>query len=536
MSAPLISLHLASSRPHALFGLVCSLEATASTPSAYELVAAVYEDDNETRDVVAEVSHTRQTQLKVQLVPRRLGWAGLWRAYDTLFDLADPRAYFIWQVNDEMRFGTPQWDLVLARYVRCFPDDLFRLRVGSRCLAQYASLSEACEHGDIPIATRRWVEIAGRWSEEASPGVIHGATGFYLGRFGVHRDVPALDFEVTGTDGGVNVPAAFAVADPRRAHLVFDRGLRHGLRTSYARRARRLEAAIRAHTLGVKQFRLEDLSTVQAIELVREAPREVLARLSYRLSRLRSSWENFVRIVARSAPDSLYGRSVFTVFCLEGCIAGARVAWHAKRKAARLRSSVAEFVEHWRGFPARGRDPRRPVHAGAIRVATEALRRADAAGRARRLPLAVRGLRLAAALRPWVGIELAAALCNAGRHEEALAAVRRALTVVPGDHVGEPLRASLEVIVCAKDEPVRRGLALATGRSGQLSEAESFGFAEAVSHAIAQPAMMTELSPVARAGLVRIAAVFWSSARERTWLREALERACPELGTIGGET
>src|SRR5438094_9404004 len=124
----LVSFQLASKHPDALVGLFDNVEQLASDPSCFEVLVKIDVEDEAMQAVLAAEVPRRKFRLRPLVTPRRRGYEDLWQALNELFHLTDPSAYFVCNVNDEIRIRERGWDERLRRYVGLFPDHIFRLR------------------------------------------------------------------------------------------------------------------------------------------------------------------------------------------------------------------------------------------------------------------------------------------------------------------------------------------------------------------------------------------------------------------------
>jgi len=289
----LLSIHMQSNRPGNFVRFLDRLEGTAHDPSSIEVVVKIDDTDAAMNRLLPEEVARRRLRLKYISTPLPEGFYGLWRSMDDLFRAADLSAYFILNLNDEMSFATPRWDLVLRRYVGLFPDHIFRLRTSVHRARNYYDFWEAGFANDTSaIITRRWLEIGGGWCPCNGPDTFQECVAFYLGyhrRFSdraEHRDIPIHDIEVRGHG------ALQELSELEKRERI-SRGIKpwyilmsHAMQQEASRRSQRLQASIWAYSRGVKEFDLVDNRRVKGIDVVDRATKRALARFDYRLSRL----------------------------------------------------------------------------------------------------------------------------------------------------------------------------------------------------------------------------------------------------------
>src|SRR6185437_10580364 len=274
----LLSIHMQSNRPENFVRFLDRLEHSANDPSSIEVVVKIDDTDAVMNRLLPEEVARRRLRLKYISTPLPEGFYGLWRSMDDLFRAADPSAYFILNLNDEMSFATPQWDLVLRRYVGLFPDHIFRLRTSIHRGRNYYDFWEAGFANDTSaFMTRRWLEIGGGWCPCNGPDTFQECVAFYFGyhrRFSnqpEYRDVAIHDIEVRGHGASRGLSYEQWLERARGEVKPWYLLMSHAMQQEASRRSQRLQASIWALSEGLGEFELADNPRVRAIDVVNPA-------------------------------------------------------------------------------------------------------------------------------------------------------------------------------------------------------------------------------------------------------------------------
>lgn len=162
----IVSIIVASIRPENLSGLCANLEETASSPSAFELLVKVDDDRPEMIQCVEEEQQKRSFSIEYIVSPKLEGYYTLNVGYNDLLKIASEETYFVQVVNDQIRFGSPNWDMQLRNYVSYFPDDVFGLRISEYKNQKYTSFRECCYLPDhYGYFTKQWLSLVKGWGE-----------------------------------------------------------------------------------------------------------------------------------------------------------------------------------------------------------------------------------------------------------------------------------------------------------------------------------------------------------------------------------
>jgi hypothetical protein len=290
----LVSFQLASKFPQALVSLLDNLEQLASDPSCFEVLVKVDSEDAHMQAVLAAEVPRRKFRVRPLITPRRRGYEDLWEALNELFHLTDPAAYFVCNINDEVRIRTLGWDDCLRRYVGLFPDHIFRLRTSRLKFRNYYDFWEC---GFAPenygFYTKRWLDICGDWNPCFGPDSSQQYIAYYLGHAtypGIkqyNRDVPILDIEWDNEGVGRNLSPSNQQRRTAVNFRLWQRQVSHPMQQELYRRARLLQAHImQAECASLCPIEIVDDPRKRTVLLRDANDGALLDLLSYRLSRI----------------------------------------------------------------------------------------------------------------------------------------------------------------------------------------------------------------------------------------------------------
>lgn len=207
-----LSICVCSIRPENMVGMLDNLQATAADPTGFEVLICVNEGDDAT--IQALEAHRPRVTIPYRIIaaPRREGYFSLHHGYEALRAAAAPSAYFIWQISDEIRVETQGWDTLLKRYVKLFPDDLFRLRLSLNKGRHYHCLYECFPLPDnYTVTARAWYDVTEGSGKIWGPDSWHQAIDYFLGQLnnpyepygkGIFRSVPVYDVKLANEEAG----------------------------------------------------------------------------------------------------------------------------------------------------------------------------------------------------------------------------------------------------------------------------------------------------------------------------------------------
>lgn len=375
----LVSFNLASNNAANFAGLCANLADTAADPSCLEILVAIDEDDQAMQACIERERAIRPFRIEALTIPPA-GYFNLWRWLNRLHARCDPTAYFVNNINDEIRFRTHHWDRVLRRYVDFFPDRLFRLRTSvfkQRAYVDYWENGYAPEN--YAFYTKRWIDLQGDWNPCHGPDAFQQFVAYYLIRSRYpasqqhNRDITIWDIEIGGEGVSIGLTPEQAERRALAGWKAWYRLVSHPMQEEALRRARHLQLYIEALQAGyhgfaivddpdVKQTRAIDPETGAQLRDLREMP----LAYRYNLSWLRIQGTSWLRRLLEyyhcggGRPELMPSLSYLpfrylpVLYLLPGrpqervrqVIEGAvRLRWETRRQCLRLRRALAPLAE-----------------------------------------------------------------------------------------------------------------------------------------------------------------------------------------------
>lgn len=298
----LVSFNLASNRPDNLRALLDNLEATAADPSCFEVLVKIDSEDDAIARLLEDERRRRPFAVKWLATPRAGGYFDLWRSLNALHRLCDPEAYFVCNINDEIRLQTQGWDARLARYRGFFPDHVFRLCTSVNKFRNYADFWE-CGYApeNYAFATRRWIDIQGDWCACHGPDAFQQFVSFYLSRANwpakeqYKRDVPIWDIAI----GGEGIYKGMSEEDMwlrvQRGWRTWWRITSPAMQREACRRSRLLAAHIWAHENAIGDYTVRERPWRRSVAVVRAETGRIAKRFSWRVDGLTIALTNLWR-------------------------------------------------------------------------------------------------------------------------------------------------------------------------------------------------------------------------------------------------
>jgi hypothetical protein len=207
-----LSICVCSNRPANIAGMMENLDATAADKNGFELLVAVNEGDRAVIDAIDAQRVKVRFSCRIVEVPQREGYYSLHHGYEALRASMDSSSYFVWQISDEIRIKTKGWDEILKRYIRLFPDDLFRLRLSLNKWRNYYCLYECFPYPDnYTVTARAWYDATEGSGEIWGPDSWHQGIDYFLGQLrnpyepygkGVFRSIPVHEVELENEAAG----------------------------------------------------------------------------------------------------------------------------------------------------------------------------------------------------------------------------------------------------------------------------------------------------------------------------------------------
>lgn len=291
----LVSIFMATCRTQNIIGFFENLKATADDHSSFEVLVKLDEGATELIKLVDDYAKTSVYKIKYIVSAKLDGYYTLNVGYNELLQQADPTAYFCWLLTDEIRFDTKGWDSILKRYVKFFPDDIFRLKLSIFQNKNYKELYECLHSPDnYAVTTRKWLDVTGGWGDFWGPDSWHQCVDFYLGfckntkePVGVWRSIPIYEIKISGQEAGVGVPDRKALR--KRTKRIVDgwnKHSNHRAQVNFNRLAHRLNAHIVAQQNNLENYQLVDNKSKNSLILY-NADKVVIAKWRYSVPRVR---------------------------------------------------------------------------------------------------------------------------------------------------------------------------------------------------------------------------------------------------------
>lgn len=299
----LVSILMQSNRPEGFAKFLDNLQETTDDCRSFEVIVKIDDHDEAmNRHILSEITR-RPFRIKFISTPLPEGFYGLWRSMNEMLPLCNPQAYFLVNLNDEMRMRTHSWDTALRKYVGFFPDHIFRLRTSHHRHRNYYDFWEAGFANDTSaFMTRRWIEIGGDWCPCNGPDSFQECVAFYLGKnrwFWNNREdrdiaISDIAFDFPGTSLGVQ--GAALRRRMRGAFWAWARLMSHTTQEEASRRAEKLYAHIWAHRNNIPNYSVSDSRQRREIVLRENSEPWREAAFHYGLSRPQISLTNIYRI------------------------------------------------------------------------------------------------------------------------------------------------------------------------------------------------------------------------------------------------
>lgn len=261
----LVSIVLVSNRPDNLRELFRNIEDTVDDPGQVEVVVKIDEGDEPTIRCLREETAARRFRIVTLIGPPPASHFHLWSSLNDLHRLVDADAYFVCNLNDEVRFLSKGWDSVLQKHVGLFPDHIFRLRTSRWKLRTYTDLWE-CWYApeNYGFHTKRWIDIQGGWNACHVSDSFQQCVAYYLA-LGTYpnpdqcfRDVPIWGIEMGGQEAAEGLDEARLQARNLGNDRAWYRIMSPEMQTEIFRRARLLQMHIWLAEHGIAPVSLRD--------------------------------------------------------------------------------------------------------------------------------------------------------------------------------------------------------------------------------------------------------------------------------------
>jgi hypothetical protein len=260
----LVSLILASNRPHQMQKFLDNVQQTVADPASVEVLVKIDEGDETMRQLLDEAAAKYLFDVRYIQTPKLDGYYTLHLGYQQLFEKSHPDSYFFSVLSEEVRFQTQGWDVALRKYVKFFDDDLFRLKISRLKYRYYYSFHDCGPTPEnFPFITRKWLELSGGIGDCWGPDGWHQYIDYHLGLTegvdgipGNFRSVAIHDIQIGGEEAGLSLtPEQSAI----RAHRIYQewwRMYRTEAQQGFRRLAVRMAAYIWAKHEKIKHFEI----------------------------------------------------------------------------------------------------------------------------------------------------------------------------------------------------------------------------------------------------------------------------------------
>lgn len=271
----LVSLILVSNRPGNIGGLFDSIEKTATDPARIEVIVKIDDGDRAMAKLMERETKRRKFRLKVLTSPPPESHFTLWKSLNDLHRMCDAGAYFVANLNDEVRFASPGWDGILDAHVGLYPDHIYRLRCSRFRLRNYFDVWE-CWYApeNFGFHTKRWIDIQGDWnachvSDSFQQMVAYYlALGSYPSAFQLDRDVPVAGIAMEGQEAAEGLTPDQECAREKGNDRAWYVIMSPKMQTEICRRARLLQAHIWLAAEGHRRFTIRDFPQRRRIEVM----------------------------------------------------------------------------------------------------------------------------------------------------------------------------------------------------------------------------------------------------------------------------
>lgn len=311
-SKKILTIISASNRPHQLQGFLDNLEEMLAEPSAIEFLIKI-DDGDDTMKVLLDAAIKKYSYaIRYIQTPRLDGYYTLHYGYQELFELSDPATYFILPINEEVRFTTKGFEQNLRKYIKLFPDDIFRLKISQLKLRNYYSYHDCgpCPE-NYPILTRRWLELAEGIGDCWGPDGWHQFLDYHLGVVttekqivpGAFRSVPILDINLSNEEAGRELTKQQSRVRDRRVCEEWWRMYSPALQQKFRRLATKMYVHIWASNAGLNDFTIVEKKEKYIFYLLHNG--KLVQHFYYYLSPTYIRCKNLGFLLKKSRQDSI---------------------------------------------------------------------------------------------------------------------------------------------------------------------------------------------------------------------------------------
>lgn len=310
----LLTIIAASNRPHNMRGFLDNLRETVIDFSSIEVLVKIDEGDSVMQSLMEDALNTYPFLIRYIQTPRLDGYYTLHLGYQQLFEMSDKATYFIFPVNEEVRFKTKGWDRVLSNYIKLFPDDLFRLKISRLKYRNYYSHHDCGPVPEnYPFLTRKWMELSGGIGDCWGPDGWHQYIDYHLGQTegiddipGLFRSVPIQDILIGGEEAGKELTKEQIKKRSLRICQEWWRMYSTSVQQEFRRLAVQMFAYVWAKHRGLEDFEIIENKKVKKFSIKDNETGKVHKKVFYyHLSAYYIRLENFYFLVKKARYNSV---------------------------------------------------------------------------------------------------------------------------------------------------------------------------------------------------------------------------------------
>ena len=290
-----LSIVIATCRKKNIVEFLDNLADTCNDPTSFEVLIKIDDGDSGLAHLLDDYKQTARFNIRYIATPKLDGYYSLGIAYNDLLKIADPHTYFAWLLTDEIRLETLAWDSILKKYIKFYPDDIFRLKLSVFQLKNYLDFYECLPCPDnYAVTTRKWLELTGGWGNFWGPDAWHQCIDFYLSlcknkfhEFGIWRSIPIFEINVGGQEAGKGASRKQKEERTIRIWKGWKQHSTHKAQENFYRLAQHLNAHIYAQACHMPRYIIRDNQKTKLLSLVDQDSHTYHGIWSYHLPRFK---------------------------------------------------------------------------------------------------------------------------------------------------------------------------------------------------------------------------------------------------------
>ena len=300
----LLSIHLQSNNPKNFEDFVISMEENIKEHDLIEIIVKIDDDDIAMNKLLEKLVLNSKINVKYISTPLLGSFADLWRSMNDMLLVCEKDTYFLWNMNDEMRIPIKEWDQILKKYVKLFPDDLYRLRTSCFRNRNYADIWECGFSPETSaITTKKWIDICGDWNPTLGPDTFNQLVAYFFSyhdRFNKNkeiRDIVINDFTFEGEGASLGLTRKQKM---KRLSDTIDPWFKlfsYKILTEASRRSQKIRANIYLESKLVDKNYEKPIIVDKSkkIKILHPISKKVLAIFPYKISRIKILFRNIIR-------------------------------------------------------------------------------------------------------------------------------------------------------------------------------------------------------------------------------------------------